>query len=102
MDERDIIHHLLAVESQAASLAADAQAEADRRIAERDRTARSEYDSRFAVRAAQLEEDFNREVEAVTQEYRQDLNAYRIALEKKKADTEKFSKLMESLLFGEH
>ncbi len=102
MDERDIIHHLLAVESEAASLATDAQTEADRRIAERDRVARSAYDERFAKRAAQLEEEFKREAEAVVNEYRQDLDAYRSALEKKETDTERFSKLMDALLFGAH
>jgi hypothetical protein len=49
--------------------------------------ARSAYDERFAKRAAQLEEEFKREAEAVVNEYRQDLDAYRSALEKKETDT---------------
>jgi hypothetical protein len=102
MDERDILHHLLEVESEAASLATDAQVEADRRLAERERIARSAFDARFAKRAAELQQEFEREAESVVEEYRRELDAYRVVLENAPIDTSKFSKLVESLLFGEH
>jgi vacuolar-type H+-ATPase subunit H len=101
MDDRDIIHHLLAVESEAASLASDAEAEADRRVAERERAARSVYDATYSARAAELEEDARSEAEAVLNEYRQDLEAYRASLEKAPTDGGAFTRLVENLFFGE-
>ncbi len=101
MDDRDIIHHLLAVESEAASLALDAEAEADRRVAERERAARSVYDAAYSARVAQLEEEARREAEAVLNEYRQDLEAYRASLEKAPTDGGSFTRLVENLFFGE-
>jgi len=102
MDDRDILHHLLEVESEAASLAMDAEAEADRRLAEREKTARSAYEARFGSRAAELEEEFAREAEAVVAEYRSELEAYRVALEGSATDAGRFSKLIEVMFFGEH
>jgi hypothetical protein len=102
MEERDILHHLLEVESAAASLATGAQTEADRRIAERERIERSAYDARFTKRAAELEEEFAREAASVVAEYKQELEAYRGLLEGSPTDTVAFSELVESLFFGEH
>ncbi len=99
MEERDVLQHLLAVENEASSLGAQAQAEADRRVAERENAARAEYGERYGKRVAELDAEFERERERADAEYRNELDAYRAELERKRVDEGRFESLAVSLLF---
>ncbi|MDR3167234.1 MAG: hypothetical protein LBT93_04765 [Treponema sp.] len=97
--EQNILQHLLQVESEAAALVDDAQAEADRRLAEGEKQNRQQYDDRYSREVAELETRFKEEIAAVKEDYRKELEDYRESLERMAVNTENFSRLAESLLF---
>lgn len=101
MEDRDVLQHLLAVENEASALSLQAQAEADRRVSERERAAREEYAARYGERVAALDAEFERMKAAAAAEYRAGLDAYRTELEGKRTDESRFAALAASLLFGE-
>lgn len=102
MDEREILHHLLDIESEAASLVADAQAEADRRTAEGEKEGRAAYELRWTERSAQLEAEFLAASEKATREIHAELAAYREELARGTADRGRFGALASELVRGEH
>jgi vacuolar-type H+-ATPase subunit H len=55
MDDEDIVGHLLKIESEAAALVLDAQAEADRRLAEAEKRSRAAYEQQYQNGLALLE-----------------------------------------------
>ncbi|MDR1024989.1 MAG: hypothetical protein LBL56_04620 [Treponema sp.] len=99
--EENILGHLLKVEADAASLVDDAQAEADRRIAESEKQNRSRYDEEYAQKAAELDRAFEDEITRIRADYQDQLEAYRKGLDLIPVDQERFSALMDELLAGE-
>ncbi len=99
MEESDVLQHLLGVETQAASLAAEAQVEADRRVSERERRARELYGEAYGKRVAALDAEYRREEAAMAAEYRRSLDRYREDLSRIPIDEERFSSLFIDLLF---
>jgi regulator of protease activity HflC (stomatin/prohibitin superfamily) len=97
--ERGILRHLLGVESEAAVLVDDAQAEADRRVAEGEAESRSRYDERHSREAERLDGDYAAAVLAIKEDYRRQLEAYREGLEGIPVRKDAFSSLIERLLF---
>jgi hypothetical protein len=80
MDEQNVLRHLLEVEESASALVNDAQAEADRRVAENEKACRARYDEDYAREIAALEDRRGRELAAVKAEYDRELAAYRESL----------------------
>jgi vacuolar-type H+-ATPase subunit H len=99
MDDRDLLQHLLEIESEASALVEDAQTEADRRIKEAEEQNRASYDERFRGLAEQLDREYVGELSQVRAEYRQTLDAYRAGLEAMPVTTAAFRTLASSLLF---
>lgn len=97
--DENILQHLLQVESDAAALVNNAQAEADRRLAEGEKQNRQRYDEAYSREVAELDAGFEREIKTVKEDYQRQLETYRENLSHIKADTENFFKLVESLLF---
>jgi regulator of protease activity HflC (stomatin/prohibitin superfamily) len=100
--EQNILQHLLQVESEAATLVDDAQAEADRRLAEGEKQNRQHYDDRYSREVAELDALFEKEIAAVKEDYRKQLEAYRESLDRMMVNRENFSRLAERLLFECH
>jgi hypothetical protein len=96
----NILAHLLKVEADAASLVDDAQAEADRRIAESEKLNRSRYDEEYTRKAAELDRVFEEELSRIRANYQDQLEAYRKSLDAIPADQGRFSALMDDLLAG--
>jgi hypothetical protein len=94
----DILGHLLKVEADAASLVDDAQAEADRRIAESERRNRSRYDEEYAEKAGELDRAFEAEIGRIRADYQDQLETYRKSLDAIPVDQGRFSALMDELL----
>jgi hypothetical protein len=102
MEGRDVLQHLLRVESEAASLSTEAVAEADRRVAERERFAREAYAKRYDSRVAELNAAFETEAASIAAEYRRKLDAYREALELKSVDYARFAEFASDVLSRDH
>jgi hypothetical protein len=99
MEESDVLQHLLHVENEAASLASDAQAEADRRVSERERRARESYSAAYGSRVAELEAEYQREAASIDAGHRRILEQYREELDRRHTDESRFSSLVHALLF---
>ncbi|MDR0878803.1 MAG: hypothetical protein LBN21_12185 [Treponema sp.] len=97
-DNDGVLAHLLKVESEAAALVDDAQAEADRRITDGEKQNRAAYDERYGREAAEEEADYQKEIESVKNQYKKELEAYKEKLNAINADTGRFEALMEELL----
>jgi regulator of protease activity HflC (stomatin/prohibitin superfamily) len=97
--DQSVLAHLLQIESEAAALVDDAQAEADRRLAEGEKQNRQRYDDGYSREAAELDARFEGEIRAVKEDYQNRLGVYRESLNRMAANTENFSGLVESLLF---
>jgi hypothetical protein len=99
-DGQDVLRRLLKVESEAALLVDDAQAEADRRIAEGERESRARYEQRHGREAERLDGDYAGAVEAIKEDYRKQLDAYRESLNAMPVRKDAFFALAERLFFG--
>jgi regulator of protease activity HflC (stomatin/prohibitin superfamily) len=99
--DKDILRRLLKVESEAAVLVEDAQAEADRRIAEGEKESRARYERRYGQEAALLDEDYARTVLSIKEDYQKQLDAYRKSLDAMPVRKDAFFALAERLLFGD-
>jgi hypothetical protein len=96
--DRNLLRHLLDLETQAAALVDDAQAEADRRIAEGEKLCRSRYDEAYAAEVAALEAVYITETAAIKADYKRQLDTYREGLMTVPADRGAFSVLAEQFL----
>jgi hypothetical protein len=99
--DRNLLRHLLDLETQAAVLVDDAQAEADRRVAEGEKRSRARYDEAYAAEVAALEAVYTTETGAIRADYKQQLDAYREGLMAMPVDREAFSVLVGRFFIGE-
>ncbi|MDR2102879.1 MAG: hypothetical protein LBP42_02115 [Treponema sp.] len=98
--DENILQHLLQIESEAAALVNDAQAEADRRLTEGEKQNRRRYDEEYSREVAELDAGFDTEIKTVKEDYRRQLEMYQEGLSRITANTGNFSKLVENLLFS--
>jgi len=98
MENHEILQHLLEIESKAATLVDDAQAEADRRVSEGEKQNRARYDEQYAVEVAALEEAFSRDIALARENYRKQLEEYHEGLKAQPVDTKAFFSVAEKLL----
>jgi len=98
MENNEILQHLLEIESKAATLVDDAQAEADRRVAEAEKQNRARYDEQYAKEVETLEEAFSRDIALAKEDYRKQLEEYHNSLKALSPDTKAFFSLAEKLL----
>ncbi|MDR0707511.1 MAG: hypothetical protein LBF60_06525 [Treponema sp.] len=100
MEDSDVLRRLLKVEAEAAALVKDAVAEAGKRIAEAEKQNRQRYDDAYSAEAAALEEKYRSDIAAVKGEYQKRLEDFTGRLNVMQVNTERFSQLLESLLFA--
>jgi regulator of protease activity HflC (stomatin/prohibitin superfamily) len=98
MENHEILQHLLEIESKAATLVDDAQAEADRRVAEAEKQNRARYDEQYSCEVAALEEAFSADIALARENYRKQLEDYHNSLKAQSLDTKAFFALAEKLL----
>jgi len=98
MENHEILQHLLEIESKAATLVDDAQAEADRRVSEGEKQNRSLYDEQYANEVAALERAFSADIALARENYRKQLEDYHNSLKAQPLDTKAFYELAEKLL----
>jgi hypothetical protein len=91
---KELLSHLLNIEAEAAALVNEAQAEADRRVGEGEKTNRSRYEEQYGREAAALESACVREIAEAKAAYARELDAYRDSLHALRVDTGAFAALM--------
>jgi vacuolar-type H+-ATPase subunit H len=96
--DQDVLQHLLEVEANAQSLVDDAQAEADRRIAEMEKQNRAQYEEQYTREAAQLDGQYESELGAIKEEYNKQIDDYRLSLNDFKPNHAEFCSLLDELL----
>jgi vacuolar-type H+-ATPase subunit H len=101
MDNTEVLDHLLKIESEAAALVNEAQAEADRRVAEAEKQNRTVYDERFRGESEKLEREFLKSKEQARQHYREELEAYKNTLSSVTVNNELFFSLLDKFLVEE-
>ncbi|MDR2746455.1 MAG: hypothetical protein LBB77_03325 [Treponema sp.] len=94
----NVLGHLLKIEADAAAMVDDAQAEADRRVAESEKQSRTRYDEEYGRRAQELDSRFEEELRRIRADYQAQLEAYRESLDSIPVDQGRFSALMDDLL----
>ena len=92
-DDKNVLKHLLNLETEAAALVDDAQAEADRRLSESEKQCRLIHDQDYSAEAERLEAAYLEEVEKVREEYQKQLDLYRDELMAKPVNRAAFSAL---------
>jgi F0F1-type ATP synthase membrane subunit b/b' len=98
--ETNVLGHLLKIEADAAAMVDDAQAEADRRVAESEKQNRARYDEEYGRHVAELDRAFDEEITRIRADYQAQLEAYRESLDSISVDQGRFSALMDELLTG--
>jgi len=101
MDNNEVLDHLLKVESEAATLVKEAQAEADNRITEAEKQNRAAYDKRFLEENQRLEKGFLQSKELARQDYQKELETYKEKISSIHVNNDRFSNLLDSLVLGE-
>jgi uncharacterized protein YecT (DUF1311 family) len=94
----NVLGHLLIIEAEAAALVDDAQAEADRRVAESEKQNRARYDEEYGKQAELLNKAFEEEVARIRSDYQGQLEAYRKSLDALPVDQGRFSARMDEFL----
>ena len=100
MDDHEVLQHLLNLENEAAALVNDAQAEADRRVAEWEKENRARYDEVYSAEVAALEASYSQEISRIKEDYRKQVASYLEGLKSASLDTAAFSSLAEKILFN--
>ena len=98
MEDHNVLEHLLGLENEAAVMVNNAQVEAERRLAEREKQNRAHYDEAYAHEAETLETAYQQKIAAVKGDYQKELEDYRTGLETQPVDTKAFFILMEKFL----
>jgi len=98
MDKNDALSHLLKIESEAAALVTDAQAEADRRIEEAEKQNRASYEENYKKELLKLENNFQKFKEQTQQQYLEELDAYKEKISSANVDTNAFSALLDRFI----
>jgi vacuolar-type H+-ATPase subunit H len=101
MDNNEVLGDLLKIESEAAALVDDAQAEADRRILEAEKQNHAAYEKHYADEGEKREYEFRSSQERVRQQYQTELETYRNTIAAINSDTGQFSALLNKLVAEE-
>jgi len=100
MTNADVLDHLLEIEAEAAALVNDANAEAEKRIAEAEKQNRTACETQYHNGAAAREEEFRQKTDALRETCSRKLAAFRGEIDSIKADTDSFSAVLDELFFG--
>lgn len=94
MNNDEVLGHLLKIESEAAVLVDDAQAEADRRILEAKKQDHAAYEEHYRRESERLENEFQTGKKEAQRQYQAELDAYIAKIASFETDTDRFSALL--------
>lgn len=97
-DDKNVLKHLLHLETEASALVDDAQAEADRRLSESETQCRSLHDQTYTAEVAKLEAAYLEEIAQVRENYKNQLDVYRSELLGRHPDEAAFGRLANQFL----
>jgi vacuolar-type H+-ATPase subunit H len=100
VNDNTALGHLLQIESEAAALVNEAQAEADRRLAEGEQENRAAYEARYRCEAEKLETWFQAEKEKTQSRFKQELASCLRELDAMEVNTKRFCACLESFVDG--
>jgi len=101
MDNDEILGHLLKIESEAAALVNDAQAEADKRVLEAEKQNHAVYEERYHREGERLENEFQALKEKIRQQYQTELESYSNKITSLHVDVNRFSALLDRFVTEE-
>jgi len=101
MDNDEVLGHLLKIESEAAALVNDAQAEADRRVLEAEKQNHAAYEERYRNEGERLENEFQASKEKIRRQYQTELESYSNKITSLHVDVNRFSALLDRLVTEE-
>jgi F0F1-type ATP synthase membrane subunit b/b' len=101
MDNDEVLGHLLKIESEAAALVNDAQAEADRRVLEAEKQNHAAYEERYRREGERLEHEYQALKEKIRQQYQTELESYSNKITSLHVDVNRFSALLDRLVAEE-
>jgi vacuolar-type H+-ATPase subunit H len=94
MDNDRALEHLLKIESDAAALVSDAQAEADRRVQESEKKNREAFEQQYKTEAEMRDNALRGEREKIKKQYQKELEDYRQEISGISSDIQAFSALL--------
>jgi hypothetical protein len=94
----NVLEHLLRIEAEASALVDDAQAEADKRIAEGEKRNRILYEEAFSKEASAMAAAYENEIGGIRERYEKQLAVYRESLTAITADRDRFMSMVDSFL----
>ena len=100
MNDHYVLQHLLDLESQAADLVNNAQAEADKRVSDGEKQNSARYKEAYAREVQTLEKSCAEKLTVVKEDYRKQLEVYRKNLETMPRNKERFFSLAEEELLA--
>jgi F0F1-type ATP synthase membrane subunit b/b' len=101
MDNDEVLGHLLKIESEAAALVNDAQAEADRRVLEAEKQNHAAYEERYRREGERLEREYQALKEKIRRQYQIELESYSNKITSLHVDVSRFSALLDRLVAEE-
>jgi F0F1-type ATP synthase membrane subunit b/b' len=101
MGNNEVLDHLLVIESEAAALVDDAQAEANKRLMESEKQNRIAYEERYRKKSENLEAELQKTKDQAQQRYQKELEAYKEEISRVNLDSNSFSALLDTLIAGE-
>ena len=99
MDTNDVLAHLLNIESEAARITDEAQAEADRRVADAEKRNRAVFDERYRTENEKLKNEVVQSTKLAHQRYLTELDAYKQDIASFDTDVDGFAAMLDKLVF---
>jgi F0F1-type ATP synthase membrane subunit b/b' len=101
MDNDEVLGHLLKIESEAAALVNDAQAEADKRVLEAEKQNHAAYEERYRKEGERLGNEFQALKEKIRRQYQTELESYSNKITSLHIDVNRFSALLDRFVTEE-
>jgi F0F1-type ATP synthase membrane subunit b/b' len=101
MDNDEVLGHLLKIESEAAALVNNVQAEADRRVLEAEKQNHAAYEERYRSEGARHENEYQALKEKIQRQYQTELEAYSDKISSLHVDVNRFSALLDKFVTEE-
>lgn len=100
MNETDVIGHLIQIESEAADMLLNAQAEADKRITEAKQKADNIYKEKYENLINELENTFNQQKKQIDEEIQIKFDSYKEKITSSNQDKRAINTKLQTYIFG--
>lgn len=100
MNETDVIGHLIQIESEAADMLLNAQAEADKRITEAKQKADNIYKEKYENLINELEDTYNQQKKQIDEEIQIKFDSYKEKVTSSNQDKRAINTKLQTYIFG--